>query len=292
MDENEVLLFTDQGEGSPTVIEDGYQQADVLNPLQDDVILFDDQGESQQVVIEDGYQQQDNAFVCQDDTYAFTDNGETNNAIIQSSYQQSDYVAPPAAQPQESDYDWSEAVPDFIASSYGNVDAPSLGVVEETWQDEDVEHESYWWVEENGYATSPAPVVRQEGDDDSTLSMDDVAEDITAFILHDDLRPADIIPPVTVTMPYLIGMQFSEAFAIVESIGLVMLTPPAKQNVVYPFAPEPAGTVIQQYPIAGTQVPLGSSVYVIVSSGFIVYPQGDAVEANSPNVVIGDDTPP
>lgn len=291
MDENEVLLFADQGD--PTVIEDGYQNADVLNPLQDDSDLFQDQGESNPTVIEDGYQQRDNAFVYQDDSELFQDNGETNNAIITGAYQQQDYVPPVALLAQDPDYDWSEFVPpDFIASSYINVDAPSLGVVEETWQDEDVEHESYWWVEENGYATSPVVIDRQEGDDDSTLAMDDVGEDITEEIVRDDLTPFDVIPPTTVTMPYLIGMLFGEAFTIVQGLGLVMITPPQSANVIYPFAPEPKGTVIQQYPIAGTQVALGSSVYVVVSSGLIVYPQGDAVEANVPNIVIGNDTPP
>jgi hypothetical protein len=166
-------------------------------------------------------------------------------------------------------------------------------VFDESWQDADVEHESFWWVDENGYATAAPVALRQEGDDDSTLSMDDVGEDITLDVSRDDLRPGDIIPPTTVTMPYLIGLQFVEAFAIVESIGLVMATPPVAENVVYPFAPEPAGIVIQQYPLPNTQVALGSTVYVIVSSGLIVYPQSATVNSgNEPNVVVGDDTPP
>ena len=244
-----------------------------------------------QTAIGESYQNADGRPLLQDDTAQFLDNGETNAAIFEGSYQQSDNTPAASTVPAEVDFDWSEPLSDYQFNHFTNVDQPSLTAVEEPWQDADVEHETDWWVSDP-QNTTPVVVVRQNGDDDAYWLIEDVGEDISSSIISESLG-ADYIPPASVVMPDLIGLLFAEASEIVEALGLVMTTPPQQQDIIYPLKPEPAMTVIQQYPLPGANVAIGSTVWVIVSSGLTYYPNMSGARiANAPNQFAADDTPP
>ncbi len=75
--------------------------------------------------------------------------------------------------------------------------------------------------------------------------------------------PVDLVIaiPITVSVPYLIGLNLERAQAILEKAGL--RTGPVEERIVS----RPAGTVLSQDPAAGTNVPYDSSVRIVVAEG-------------------------
>jgi hypothetical protein len=68
-------------------------------------------------------------------------------------------------------------------------------------------------------------------------------------------------PPDTVTVPNVIGQQQTAATAALTAAQLVV------GSVTTQADPAPSGIVLTQTPVAGTVVPKGSTVALVVSSG-------------------------
>jgi hypothetical protein len=256
---------------------------------------------TEQLALSDGYQQRSNPpLPPQDPDTDFLDGGEREQTAFADGYQQVDYIPPTIIPPPDDiPFDWSDpGTPDFIASWYGNTNPTQPP--EEDWRDEEIEEDLTWqWIDDNGYATALIAAPRQDGDDEImcwfTDWTDTSADDDSGLdVIRGDENPVvpNVIPPTTVLMPNILGLPFEEGFTICFSVGLNLQSPPQQENVYYPFAIVPAGIIVQQFPLPLTPTPIGATVYAIVSSGLIVYPQGATVNnGNEPVVVIGDDTP-
>jgi PASTA domain len=132
-----------------------------------------------------------------------------------------------------------------------------------------------WWVDEE-----KDPVFRQPPSLDLLLPFP---------------RPV----PQPITMPSLIGLALADAIAVIQSLNLIYLgavfqdviypiPAPNRFNPVGPEPPPPYGTVIGQWPAAGTIVqPLFTEVTLIVSTGRSFISDVDTSSGNIPNTVIG-----
>jgi beta-lactam-binding protein with PASTA domain len=86
-------------------------------------------------------------------------------------------------------------------------------------------------------------------------------------------------------MPNLIGMTLNDATNLIISLG-GQVTGVVYEDVKYPLLRQERGIVLAQWPLPGTPV-TAFAVFLVVSSGFVNYPDiGDSINQQV-NTVIG-----